>query len=283
MGFFDFLKRTHGPEPPPQAASDAANRRFHGDRSRMFDLEKTGQLHRLFDVPRDRRDAAWYSRFWDTAWCASVALAHPNTFTGPDGFRYLRLDIPRPGPFESQSLANLAGDCLEFGTGAAFFASPDDPPEAAQYVLSMGVIDGLTRYDSPDGDPLDRDGARPDSDADFDVNQPLGRQTMQGTARQVLVGTPSADYLPPYAAAALARHLEQVWAMQAPRVTLLVDLSAQPHRHLVIGRKRSEFAFGVPIDDMARALTWYLPPGRSIVLMPEDWDSASMTLLRQLC
>ena len=283
MSLFDFLKRARQPEPPPQAASGAANRRFHGERSRMFDLDKTGQLHRLFDVPRDRRDTAWYSRFWDTAWYASVALADPNMFTGPDGFRYLRLNIPRPGPFDSQSLANLAGDCLKFGAGAAFFASPDDPPDAAQYVLSMGVIDGLTRYDSPDGDPDDRAEAKSDPGADFDFTQPLGPQTIRGTARQVLVGTPSAAYLPTYAAAALARHLEQVWSMQTPRVKLLVDLSAQPHRHLVIGRKRSEFPFGAPIDDMARALTWYLPPGRSIVLMPEDWDSASMTPLKQLC
>src|SRR5262245_45714743 len=96
MGFFDFLKRARQPERP--AASGATNRRFHGDRLRMFDLEKAGQLHRLFDVPRDRRDTAWSFRFWDTAWCASLALADPNMFAGPDGFRYLRLNIFWPGP-----------------------------------------------------------------------------------------------------------------------------------------------------------------------------------------
>jgi hypothetical protein len=181
MGLFDFLKRSRQPEPTPPAATAPANRRFHADRSRMFDLERTGQLHQLFAVPRDRRDAAWYARFWDTAWCASVALADPKTFIGPDAFHYLRLNIPQPGPFDSQSLANVASDCLNSGVGAAFFASPDDPPEGAQYV------------------------------------------------------------------------------------------------------QRSEFAAGSSIDDMARALTWYLPPGRSIVLMPEDWNLASMTPLRRLC
>ena len=99
--------------------------------------------------------------------------------------------------------------------------------------------------------------------------------------RQVLVGTPP-DHLPPYVAAALGRHLEQGWALQDPRVQLLVDMSARPHRNLVVGRKRSEFAPDAPIDDLARGLTWYLTPGRPVVLMPEGWKLKSMTPLREL-
>ena len=279
MGLFDLFRRS-APQPQPEHR-DGRNRRFHSDRDRMFDLEKTGQLASLFALPREQRDAAWYERFYDTAWSASVALS--QEFVGPDGFPYLRLDIPRPGPFDSQSLANVAGDCLRNGVGAAFFASSDHPPSAAQYVLSMGLLDSLIRYDSPHGDPVDVADASPDADSDFDFTQPLSEQNLaQEAPRQVLVGTPSREYLPPEIAAALGRHLEQGWGLKDPRVQLLVDMQARPHRSLVIGRKRSEFAPGAAIDDMARALTWYLTPGRSVMLMPEDWNLRSMTPLRQL-
>ena len=280
MGLFDLFRRSASePQPPPPPSL----RRFHSDRSRMFDLEKTGRLQQLLGVARDQRDGAWNEAFFDAAWCASVEMPRPQAFAGPDGFPYLRLDVPRPGPFESQCLANLAGDCLRAGTGAAFFASPDDPSEAAQYVLSLGLIDSLLRFDSPLGDPIDlAEGPAQDGGA-IDFNQPLRRETLIVEApRSVLIGTPSGDYLPPHAAAALHRHLEQAWGMNEPRVQLMVDTTLRPHRNLIVGRKRSEFAPDAPIDAMASALTWYLPPARSIMLMPEDWDVGSMTPLRQL-
>ena len=279
MGLFDLLRRAAPqPEPPPIPAT--ADRRFHGERARMFDLARTGELAALFAEPRDQRRAEWCARFWDAAWCASAELASPDTFAGPDGFPYLRLNLPRDGPFDSQCLANVARDCLKAGVGAAFFASPDEPAEASHFVLSMGLIDSLVRYDSPDGDPVDLGEAASGPDTDFDFNQPLRQQAQE--AREVLVGTPSRDYLPPYAAAALSRYLERVWGLQDPRVQILVDMSARPHRSLVIGRKRSEFPEGLPIDDMARAATWYLTPGRSLMLMPEDWRLKDMTPLRDL-
>ena len=280
MGLFDLFRRA--PQRQPEPAPDP-NRRFPTDRDQMFDLDRTGRLQQLFAVPRDRRDAAWSDLFFDTAWCASVKVASPDVFTGPDGFPYLRLDVPRPGPFDSQSLANLAGDCLKAHVGAALFASPDDPPEAAEYVLSMGLLDSLLRYDSPLGDPIDlADGPAQDGAA-IDFTKPLRRESLVvAEAREVLVGTPSRDYLPPEAAAALSRHLEQIWGLGDPRVQLMVDTTLRPHRSLVIGRKRSEFAPDAAIDSMARALTWYLAPSRMVMLMPESWDLKSMTPLRQL-
>lgn len=284
MGLFDLFRRSPQPHPRPAPEPEigAGNSRF--SRDRLFDLDRTAELAQLFAVRRDLRDATWRARFWGAAWSASVQLPASDAYLGPDGFPYLRLEIPRPGPFESQALGGVALDCLKAGVGAAFFASADDTPGAAQYVVSLGVIDSLVRYDSPDGDPVDLAEAAPNADADFDFTQPLGEQEMRGDApRQVLVGTPSREYLPPYIAAALCRHLEQAWGLRDPRVQLLVDMSLRPHRQLVIGRKRSEFAPGAPVDDMARALLWFLTPGRSIVLMPEDWRLRSMTPLRQLC
>lgn len=283
MGLRDLFRRAVPASAPPTPAP--AERRFHLDRARMFDLSKTGQLEALFAVPRDQREAGWVARFWDAAWCGSVALAEPQTFQGPDGFPYLRLDLPRPDTaFESQCLANLADACLKNWVGAAFFASPDDGPEQAQFVITYGVIDSLLRYDSPHGDPIDLAEAAGPVDSDtFDVERGLWSQTTTTrAAHEVLVGSPSAEYLPPETAAALCGFLEQAWGMTDPRVELLIDMKLRPHRVLVIGRKRSEFPEGADIDHAARTLLWYLPPSRSVMLMPEEGSRERMLPLRNL-
>lgn len=283
MGIRDWFRR----DPAPAARPDLApgDRRFPLDRSRMFDIERTAMLGALFDVPRDQRAGDWFARFWDVAWTASIELAEPQTFHGPDGFPYLRLNVPRPRtPFDSQCLANLAGNCLDAGVGAAFFASPDDPPEAADYVLSLGVIDSLLRYDSPDGDPVDEQESRlPEDENAFLVERRDGVETL--TTRQehgVMVGTPSSDYLPPALARSLYQHLTGGWGMDEPRVSLMIDTHMRPHRSLVIGRKRSEFPDEALIDDMVRALHWHLDPGRMLMLEPEHWSRPEMTPLREL-
>jgi hypothetical protein len=283
MGILDLFRRAKPASPPP--APVAAERRFHQDRGRMFDIGKTGQLAALFAAPRDGRDAAWVAAFWDAAWCGSVALAEPQTFLGPDGFPYLRLDLPRADTaFDSQCLANLAGDCLKNRVGAAFFASPDDGPDQAQFVLAYGVIDSLLRYDSPFGDPIDLAEAQAPVDGEtFDVERGVWSQTtITKAAHEVLVASPSGDFLPPETAAALCGFLEQAWGLADPRVELLIDMKLRPHRVLVIGRKRSEFPEGSDVDHMARTLLWYLPPSRTVMLMPEDGSRDRMLPLRSL-
>jgi hypothetical protein len=129
--------------------------RFTLDRNAMFDLERTAALEALF-ADGGARDDAWFARFYDAAWFASMVLVADEAFSGPDGMPYLRLELPREGePFDSQCLANLADHCLGRGCGVALFAAPDDPPEAAQCVFPFGVLDSMLRYDSPAGDPAD--------------------------------------------------------------------------------------------------------------------------------
>ena len=69
--------------------------------------------------------------------------------------------------------------------------------------------------------------------------------------------------------------------VEDPRVQLIADMQMRPHRSLVIGKKRSEFPEGAPLDDMARMLLWYLPPQRSVMLMPDDWSLGQMTPLSE--
>ena len=195
------------------------------------------------------------------------------------------INVPRPdSAFESQCLANLAGDCLKNRVGAAFFASPDDGPDQAQFVLTYGVIDSLLRYDSPYGDPIDLAEAQAPVDGEtFDVERGTWSQTMiTKTAHEVLVGSPSADFLPPETAAALCGFLEQAWGLADPRVELLIDMKLRPHRILVVGRKRSEFPEGSDADHAVRTLLWFLPPSRTVMLMPEDGSRDRMLPLRSL-
>jgi hypothetical protein len=110
-----------------------------------------------------------------------------------------------------------------------------------------------------------------------------GHEAIEVTqAHHVLVGTPSPDYLPPYLAASLHHHLTNGWGMENPGIQLVSDVHLRPHRSLLIGRKRSEFPDGAPVDLMAQTLLWHLDPGRKIMLMPEDWSLGQLTPLTNL-
>lgn len=247
----------------------------------MFDLAGTGELARLFAVPREARDTSWLESFFSFAWTASVEIADPPVFVGPDGLPYLRLNVPSPGPFESQCLANVARTCLENLTGAAFFAGPDEPVDAAQYVLSLGLIDSLLTFDSPDGDPVDVAEAAEEPDPGFFAVErtEFGERLRVEKDHAVLSGRPSLEYLPPAQARALYRHLTEGWGLADPRVFLIADAHMSPSRSLVIGRKRSEFPPDAPVDAMMGALSWNLYPGRKFMLMPEDWHRETMAPL----
>ena len=67
-----------------------------------------------------------------------------------------------------------------------------------------------------------------------------------------------------------------------PRVHLLVDAKLRPTRNLVIGLKRSRFESEEQVADAMQRLFWYMPPLRSLMLMPEDWSEADMTRLTDI-
>ena len=276
MGIFD-LFRAKAPEAPqslPVGPVSAYGRRFAVDRARMFDLEATQRLAGLFTVPDGERDPAWIQAFFDTTWNASVTIPDPPHFDGPDGLPYYRLNLPRAGEeFDSQSLSNLAGTCVELNAGAAFYSGPDDPETSSQYVIPMGTLDSLLRYDSPDGDPIDRAEA---------ADGAALRSVLIGEGEEMLIATPSPDFLPAYGARALHRYMTRVWNIAEPRVQLMVNGTLRPTRNLVIGRKRSEFATEAEVERELRMLFWFLPPQRGIVLMPEDWAPSDMTRLTDL-
>ncbi|PTQ60103.1 hypothetical protein C8J45_11354 [Sphingomonas sp. PP-CE-3G-477] len=279
MGWRKLFGMDHSVEPasPPEPAGT----RFAIDLKRMFNLDLTSRLHQLFDVPRELRDAEWTTGFFASVWNASLEIPDLPFFEGPDGFVYCRFHLPWPdAPFDSNALANQAPVLVERGYGAAIFASRD--ATEPEYVLPMGVIDSLLRFDGWDGDPLDRQDPTHAPDPVFVADDgDLGR-LVATRDHEVLIGAPSAAILPPYTARALHHHLTRGWGITDPRIALLVDPSAATPRSLMLDRGPEDFPDAARIEPQVRMLFWYLPPHTSVVLRPDTVDPDEMTPLRTL-
>ncbi len=278
MGLSDLFASLKGkaggstpPAPPP--SHEVKPRVFVEDRDALFKLDRTQELSELFAVPGAERKGAWQGAFFHAVWTASLEVGTPPVFAGPDGFPYLRLQLPAPArAFDSNSLGNLARQAVERGQGTAVFASPT--ATEPEYVLSMGVLDSLLRYDSWLGDPVDLHDLEQQGIAQERAG---GLQTLTTTKnQQIMVGSPSPALLPPHTARALYRHLRDGWKIAEPRIKLMLNPAFAPARALVINRKLSEFASPEVASAQARALLWYLPPRRSLILMPESWTQQDL-------
>ncbi|MBC2778507.1 hypothetical protein [Parasphingopyxis marina] len=235
------------------------------------DPAMTARLRILIETPPGERDEAWQRSFFSTLWTAAIEIPSSEAFTGPDGFRYLRLDLPATESFVAHNFAGLAQPCLEAGSGAVLFAHPDaaDPV----YVIPMGVIESLVRYRDWRGDPVDLEEAE-DASPDREITIAAGTK--------VLTGTPSVDYLSREAAHALDRHLKTEWKLPHPRVLVMTSAAMQPSRSLVFNARRSAFKSDEEAQHFFERISWFIPPSRTVTLMPEDWSEATMTPLAEL-
>ena len=276
MGLFDLFRRSS----PPAQPAPAAGYGFERDPERMFDPERADRLAELLAIPRERRDPAWMRAFWDSAWTAALVVPEPPVALGPDRFPYARLQLPGAASAHgSNSLMNIAASLVDQGAGAALFAAPSDDMAAAEYVIPMGVLDSILRYDNPEGEP-----------AELDEIQggllPAPGASILKAGEQVMMATPSPAYLPPSSARAMHRHLLEEWGLADPRVALLVAGSMRPTRSLVISQTRADWlgrgATEAQISGWMERLLWFLPPSRSLMLLPDDWSDADMTPLSRL-
>ena len=242
----------------------------------MFDLAQTQHLFELAEVAPADRDEAWFAAFFPCVWFASLEVA--ASFRGPDTFPYLRMHLPRPAaPFASNSLGNVARNVVEQGLGVAVFASP----EAAEpiFVFPMDMLGSMLEYDSWKGDPTDLEElARADRAG---MGSGGLEEISMKAGQKVFVGSPASSFLAPYTARALFQHLRDGWMMAQPRIALLLNPGLVVSRNLVISNKLSEFPDRETAGRQARMLLWYLPPRRSLILMPEDWSEESMRPLTE--
>jgi hypothetical protein len=269
-------------DPAPAFPTGTPGRRFVSVPEERFSLDDTNRLAQAMEVPREQRDSRWLEEFQSAAWNASIVLPTEPVFLGPDGMPYVRLELPPIGEaVETNCLSNLYVSMSEQGLGAAFFKNRTDLPEAAEYVMPTGVLESLRAYGTWDGDPEDvaQLSARPQQHT---AGSGIEKTDVE-TQREVMVGSPSENYLPKHTARLLYRHLTEGWKMEDPRIALVVDPQMTPTRNLVIGRKFSEFPDQEVAAQAARMLLWYLPPRRYLLLMPENWSSEQMRPLRELC
>jgi hypothetical protein len=273
-------------EPAPALITGTPGRRFVSVAEERFNLDDTNRLAQAMEVPREQRDSRWLDEFQGAAWNASIVLPTEPVFLGPDGMPYVRLELPPVGEaVETNCLSNLYVSMAEQGLGAAFFKNHTDPPEAAEYVMPTGILESLRAYGTWDGDPEDvaELSAGPQQHAGGSGAESGIEKTDVETEREVMVGSPSENYLPKHTARLLYRHLTEGWKMEEPRIALVVDPQMTPTRNLVIGRKFSEFPDQDVAAQAARMLLWYLPPRRYLLLMPENWSADQMRPLRELC
>jgi len=273
MGLFDLFKRggREADAPAPVVATGSVVKPKQAV-TRVYapgggtDMANNDTLAELFRVPQEERRAGWTDSFFRALWRAPLVVPQARAFTGPDGFPYLHMCLPEKNkPYQSHSLAGEAMMLLDQGVGIALFDSPDK--SFLQYVMQVGQIDCLVRYDHWLGDPQDcEEGAARRAAAK--VAPGLEAITTE-KQQEVLIGSPSEALLPSYTARALEKHMREQWHMEEPRVALMVNHGMAPSRNLVIGRKLSDFADPETAGEEARALRWYLPPQRGLMLQPD--------------
>lgn len=246
---------------------------FSVDRAAMFDLGLTEDLRRLAANRPEQRDDAWEAAFFSALWNAALVLPTNTPFFGPDALIYLRIELPPAGAesFDANSLSNIAQSCLDAGCGVVLFADA----EAAEplYVLPMGVLDSLVRYGNWQGDPVDLDEIA-GAPVDDDDTVPAGSK--------ILTGAPSAEYLPPYAAAAMDKFMREDAGIEQPMVALMVCNELSPSRSLVVNVGREDFASDEAAQQFCQQLLWFMPPTRVVTLWPEGWSGDEFTPLSEL-
>lgn len=253
----------------PESDSELAMPSFEVDRSRMFDPALSDEVVRLAANGLRSGDEAWEAAFFGALWNAAIIVPSPNPFIGPDGFAYLRIELPPGGngEIDVNSLSNIAESCVEAGCGAALFA--DLETDQPIYVMPMGVLESLRQHGNWRGDPVDL------SESGDPVDTvPAGSK--------IMTGAPSKTYLSPDAARALDRFLKDQWAMDEPRVLLMMSPALQPSRSLVINVRSNSFKTDEDANIFCRQLMWFMPPSRTITLWPDDWVESDFVPLATL-
>lgn len=222
------------------------------------DLEKTARIAKLFEVPRERRDASWTAEFNQNVVDASFQCTDPQVSRGPYGFYYFGLRLPEVGkPFRCFVLRHMVSDfLLKEGLGVLFEPQPEANP---QWMFSYGDIVGFS---------LSGTFERPQETTPASSN--ASSKTVQND-EEVLIGQPSEALLPTPSRAALRRFL-QAQGLKDPKVFLMMRCNPA-------GGVTQELIFNLGIENLeteekARAVgswvSWFLPRGYSYASANEE-------------
>jgi hypothetical protein len=219
-----------------------------------FDLAKTDLLMRLFEQPRETRDPAWRAAFLEAIVDASLASTPQQLIQGPDGFPYFVLQSP---PVAQAFTPYCVAHVLEHCTNSGFGIVVEPKPEGPQWVFNYGELFSLRAYGEFGGEPVDRDAAKGPA---IDLVK---------SETQIMVGAPSEHMLPSWARRVIAAFLTRSAHVAAPAVFVMMQPPPAPPRSLVFNLHPEAFPSHAAFTAAMNALSWYMPPHRSVVALSE--------------
>lgn len=248
MGLFDLFRkkpqRTDTEQPEPTVNG------YFGD------LEKTDLIFSLIRVPAEERDEQWNKSFLENIVQASFRCIDPQVITGPDGFPYVQLLMPKPNEsFQCYVIERMKDDFL-LKSGYGVVINPEDGKP--DWVLSYGDIMNLDLNGS-----FYTAGLTPFSASVED-------ETIDGE-ESVLVGQPSELILSKLNREVLREFLTRN-GIKSPKVFLMsrAPKNAEASQELVFNITPADFESEEVFRYVMQSLGWFLPRHYSFVGMNED-------------
>jgi hypothetical protein len=225
----------------------------------QFDLTQTHALAALFATPRDQRDDAWRRRFYAAIVDASMRASEPQVSQGPDGFPYFALGLPAAGAFTPFCVSHILDFILENGCGVVVFGEAG-PPAQPEWVFSYGDLVSYALYRNFEGD----------SNELTHQHTPAGLSVEKvKEPRKILIGSPSEQYYPARAVAALARFLHDGLGVADPEIKVVVDPDLCPAQSLAINLRPADYGGDVErLGAAMRYVRWFLPRTHGLMSLP---------------
>ena len=240
MGLFDFFKTKHTGSTPPAPITSSRQE---------CDITKTGLIAALLNVPRAKRDDAWYNSFYENIATASFQCSSPQLLTGPDGFPYFILKTPEPNkPFESFCIKNMTEDfLLNNGWGVVFNPAED---KSADWVFTYG---GIVNYH------LHKTFWSPTEEA---ATANIAFEKNVGSiqkAEKVMIAQPSEDYLPNATRHAIKIFLQSK-GIKTPKMMMITSAGeGTVSRKLALNINSEDYPVVSKLDYLMQQIGWFLP------------------------
>jgi len=220
-------------------------------------IEKTVELRDLFAVAAEQRDEAWQRRFYAAAPGADLVVLDPQICDGPDTFPYFSLAMPATGVFTPTSIDDALEFVLDRGAGIAIFATPDRTA-APQWVFTYGDLVSYRLFGDFECGP--RESGPPQSSGD------------------ILVASPSEQFLPSYARKALGNFMRNVYRHPDPKVALIGDHSGAQGLMVNLTLDQYDGDEG-KLRAALHYLGWFLPRTYRVTAMPTEWSDSNFAPL----
>lgn len=251
MGLFDhFRKEKQEPQQNDSTESERSNQPYLGD------LQKTQLVFELIGLPAGERSETWQRDFLENIVQASFRCGEPQVITGPDGFPYFQLLMPKPNErFQCYVIDRMKDDfLLKLGYGVVINPDKGQP----DWVLTYGDILNLHLNGS------------------FYTTEPTPfsravEDEMIENEENVLVGQPSDQILPELTRAVLNKFLTNS-GVKSPKVLLMCRTATDGtvSQDLVFNLTPDDFETEAHFRSVMQHLGWFLPRHYSFVAMAEQ-------------